>query len=62
MISKLKLDREILFLETIIYARLTDQSKFKHQVVFSALFEKLIELGYFDNKTERYISLKIIIL
>ena len=46
-------------LETIIYARLTDQYKFKHQVVFSALSEKLIELGYIDNKTERYISLKI---
>ena len=43
----------------LIYARLIGQYKFKYQVVFSALFEKMNEFGYIENKTEMYISLKL---
>ena len=43
----------------LIYARLIGQHKFKYQVVFSALFEKMNEFGYIENKTEMYISLKL---
>ena len=43
----------------MIYARLIGQYKFKFQVVFSALFEKMNEFGYIENKTEMYISLKL---
>ena len=41
------------------YARLIGQYKFKYQVVFLALFEKMNDFGYIENKTEMYISLKI---
>ena len=43
----------------LIYASLIGQYKFKYQVVFSALFEKMNEFGYIENKTEMYISLKL---
>ena len=43
----------------LIYARLIGQYKFKYQVVFSALFEKMNEFGYIENKTDMYISLKL---
>ena len=43
----------------MIYARLIGQYKFKYQVVFSALFEKMNEFGYIENKTDMYISLKL---
>ena len=43
----------------MIYARSKGQNKFKYQIVFSALFEKVNKFGYIENKTEMYISLRI---
>ena len=43
----------------MIYARLTNQYKFKYQTVFSAIFDKQDEDGRLLDKTELFISLNI---